>query len=170
MNDLGFVAALGFFDGVHIGHQALLAKLADFAPLSPMAVTFTTVPKAKNMAGPLLTSQAHKEQLLLQYGAQVVVTLDFAAIAEMDGPTFLQFLHDKYHVRAFVCGQNFRFGKGSRWGYADIESFCRAHGLSCFCCSDVRIDGELVSSTRIRSAMLVHDEALIKRLLGRQSL
>ena len=135
--DKKYIYALGFFDGVHLGHQALLEhcrKLAEEKGCLPGAITFGTHPQTLTRGGApgLINTPADRERLLRRFAHQVV-TLPFDEhIRTMPWKDFLELLQKDYCAAGFVCGDDFRFGfKGL--GNADaLESFCRERALP-FC-------------------------------------
>jgi riboflavin kinase/FMN adenylyltransferase len=156
---------------VHLGHQALLAacrKLAEQHNCKTGAVTFTTHPDGlvAGKAPALLNTNADKCRLLNFYGMDKVVALPFdKQLMTTPWADFLQQLMAE-GAAGFVCGDDFRFGaKGS--GTAEkLAEFCKEKGLPCAVVPEQLLDGERISSTRIRVAMEQGDFALTSRLLG----
>ncbi|MDO8307298.1 MAG: bifunctional riboflavin kinase/FAD synthetase [Actinomycetota bacterium] len=144
----GTVACIGVFDGVHLGHRALMARArreADSLGLPLVAVTFDPHPMtvvSEQGAPTSLASVAHRSALLLQAGADEVDVLPFdAAMAATDAADFVRFLLvDRLGVRAVVVGEDFRFGHqargsvatladlGERWGFVAIPVPLAGHG------------------------------------------
>ena len=112
----GRVLALGFFDGVHRGHQAILQTAAAVAAqrgLQPAALTFETHPRAfvRGRAPELIVSFPERCRLLQENGAELVIALPFdQRMAETSPADFAAMLVERYGARAVVCGENFRFG------------------------------------------------------------
>ena len=112
----GRVVALGFFDGVHRGHRAILQKAAALAAekgLECAAVTFETHPRAYVLgrAPDLIVPFARRYALLQQAGAALVVALPFdRQMAETAPEEFAALLRERYRAQAVVCGENYRFG------------------------------------------------------------
>ena len=112
----GRVVALGFFDGVHRGHRAILQKAAALAAdkgLECAAVTFETHPRAYVLgrAPDLIVPFARRYALLQQAGAALVVALPFdRQMAETTPEEFAALLRERYRAQAVVCGENYRFG------------------------------------------------------------
>ena len=166
-----YIYALGFFDGVHLGHQALLEhcrKLAEEKGCLPGAITFGTHPQALTRGGApgLINTPADRERLLRRFAHQVV-TLPFDEhIRTMPWKDFLELLQKDYCAAGFVCGDDFRFGfKGL--GNADaLESFCRERALPFCRVPEQTLDGVRVSSTHIRALLEAGSLEEANRFLG----
>lgn len=166
-----YIYALGFFDGVHLGHQALLEhcwKLAEEKGCLPGAITFGTHPQTLTRGGApgLINTPADRERLLRRFAHQVV-TLPFDEyIRTMPWKDFLELLQKDYCAAGFVCGDDFRFGfKGL--GNADaLESFCREHALPFCRVPEQTLDGVRVSSTHIRALLEAGSLEEANRFLG----
>lgn len=168
------VLALGFFDGVHLGHGALLRRtraLADELRLPAAALTFDTHP-AELVSGQrvaLLNTPRERETLMRElYGIDEVQTLHF------DRETMAQpwdsFVRDtvcgRFGAAHVVCGEDFRFGAGGRGTPALLQKECEARGVGCDCIAQVCMDGAAISSTRIRALLENGETAAAVRLLG----
>lgn len=152
------VYALGFFDGVHLGHRALLeeaARLARELSAKRAAITFDRHPQA-HLGIPvpkLLTDCADRVRLLQLYGVEYVRLLPTnAAIMGLDWETFLEQLEEDGAV-GFVCGSDFRFGKGGQGNAGLLEEFCRQRGLACRVIPEQQLDGVRISSSHIRQLL-----------------
>lgn len=153
--------ALGFFDGVHLGHGALLERTAAVAKeygLTASALTFHPHPDALvHGTAPLLLNTPEERLFLMRryYGIEVLLTHPF------DGLTMRQpwqdfvekILLERYRAAYLICGYDFRFGAGGRGTASTLSEFCRERGIGFSCMEEVRIGGETVSSTRIRSLL-----------------
>ena len=160
MNDV--VLTFGTFDGVHLGHRAVLKTAAETG-LRPVAVTFSTVPRGD---AALMTAN-EKVAALKECGMDEVVLLDFESVKDMTAEDFLTKLFAEYAVKAAVCGFNFRFGKGGVGDTAFLSDFCRKKGALCTVCTPVCVGGEPISSSRIRNALSCGDMTEATQLLGR---
>jgi riboflavin kinase/FMN adenylyltransferase len=133
----GSVACIGVFDGVHLGHRALLARArseADVRGLPLVAVTFDPHPMAvvsAQGAPTSLASVAHRVALLAQAGADEVDVLRFdAGMAATDAADFVRsLLVDRLGVRAVVVGEDFRFGHRARGNVATLAELGRRWGF-----------------------------------------
>ena len=167
--------ALGVFDGVHLGHQAILARLTQLASETasvPVALFFSPHPRELLCPpGPKhLTSLNLKIQLLRQYGAEQVVAMDFTrSIADMCAQDFLErhFCSGGLEVSGFCVGENWRFGKGNSAGVDFLAEWGARHGKRVEIVPFVEYEGEPISSTRLRSLVEKAEFDKIKAMLGR---
>ena len=165
------IFALGFFDGVHLGHQALLAECCRMAAeldAIPAALTFDRHPKSLICDPPpiLLSSEEDRRLLLEQYGIREIFTLEVTPEnMGMPWQVFLDRLLEKNAV-GFVCGYDYRCGfKGL--GHADaISGYCRERGLPCSVIPEQSLNGNRISSTLIRRCMEDGDLKAANAYLG----
>ena len=132
------IYALGFFDGVHIGHAALLKacrEMARNAGLRCGAVTFDVHPEVLvHHQAPVLLNAPRDRELLLreQFHMQTVVTLPFDVnMRSMPWKDFLEMLRREHGAVGFVCGDDFRFGYRGQGNAALLTEYCREQGLPC---------------------------------------
>ena len=165
------IYALGFFDGVHLGHQALLREcrhLADRHSCEAAAVTFTAHPDTLifGKAPGLLNTSEDRKRLLRTYGMDTVLELPFdRTLMTTHWSSFLEQLVD-CGAAGFVCGSDFRFGAGSTGTAKKLAAFCESRQLPCAIVPEQTMDGERISSTRIRQFLEQGDLAQVNRLLG----
>lgn len=152
------IYALGFFDGVHAGHQALLTECCRLAALNGCdtgAVTFRDHPDALVFgASPvLINTPADRERLLHRFVSQVV-TLPFDRhMLDTPWQDFLTMLCRDYHAAGFVCGDDFRFGWHGQGDGQQLLDYCRRVGLPGAVVPEQTVDGTRVSSTHIRTLL-----------------
>ncbi|MBE6975552.1 MAG: bifunctional riboflavin kinase/FAD synthetase [Ruminococcaceae bacterium] len=164
------IYALGFFDGVHLGHQALLAacrRLAARLDAIPAAVTFDRHPRALFApCPPLLQTAEDRQTLLTQYGMKSVRVLPVTA--EFLGQSWEEFLETLLRDGAagFVCGYDFRFGHRGEGNAEKLAAFCRERGLPCVIVPEQTLDGIRISSTHIRRLLEEGDMEEAARFLG----
>jgi len=171
----GAVAAIGNFDGVHRGHQALIeaAKAEAEARRSPLAVlTFEPQPQEYFRPAPesiRLTPLRVKARLLAELGVDAMFALSFdAAMAGRSAPDFVQtVLLDGLGVSGVVVGPDFEFGKGRSGNLATLAYMGEMEGFSVQCFDMLTLGGEKISSTRIRAALKAARPEEAARLLGR---
>ena len=165
------VFALGFFDGVHLGHQALLAecvRLAKEMEAQTAAITFENHPQSLFRADvpPLLTTLADRVRLLGRYGmAEVAAYPVTEAVMGMLWEDFLRALLERGAV-GFVCGDDFRFGKRGEGNAQKLKDFCRERKLPCVIVPEQTLDGVRISSSYIRRQIETGDMATAVRYLG----
>lgn len=165
------IYALGFFDGVHRGHQALLSAcqtLAREQGCAAGAVTFATHPETlvSGQAPLLLNSVEDRERLLFAYGAETVLTLPFdRALQTTHWAMFLRQLMEA-GAAGFVCGSDFRFGAGGLGTAKKLEAFCKKQGLPCQVVPQQTLDGIRISSTHVRQLLEQGDVTQATVFLG----
>lgn len=166
------VLALGFFDGVHLGHQALLRQtreLSDSLGAKAAAITFSAHPDTlvAGKAPALISSLRERETLLRSYGMDEVIPLTFdEALMRMPWRDFFAMLCDRFGAVGFVCGEDFRFGFGGQGNSTLLCRACEDAGLACRIVPKVCLNGTVVSSTHIRALLSQGDIAEANRFLG----
>lgn len=169
------VATIGNFDGVHRGHQAILARVLERARAlggTSVAITFDPHPLkvlAPGRAPDLITTRRQKLALIEAAGIDAVLVLRFdAALAETGAEEFVDgCLRGALALREVYVGANFNFGRG-REGNADtLVALCAARGMTAGKVEEVRFLGSPVSSSRIRRAVRAGEVELAAELLGR---
>lgn len=158
--------ALGTFDGVHIGHKAVIGAAVQ-SGFKPIAVTFSKPPKAYNDSsmGLILTVSA-KDEKLRESGIKEIHYLDFPSVKDMSAVDFLEFLKKTYNPALISCGFNYRFGKGGAGDKNLLEKFCKENGISLMALEPVISDGDIVSSTLIRELLQNGKIEKANKLLG----
>lgn len=150
------IYALGFFDGVHIGHQALLSACRELAAQSGAkagVVTFEDHPETLvlGQAPKLINSIEDRCLLLRQQGMETIVTMPFdEKLRSMLWQDFFRLLTEEYGAAGLVCGTDFRFGYRGEGTADKLRSACEAAGIPCTVVPEQSIDGVRVSSTHIR--------------------
>ena len=168
------VIALGFFDGVHLGHGALLRKTAERARelgVTPAAFTFDRSPKefVTGVPVPLLTSAAERAEIIREYygiGTVFVEPFDRAMMTMPWEDFITELLVKKYRAVHLVAGHDFRFGYKNQGDPEKLCEKCRALGLGCDIIPKVELDGVTVSSTYIRSLIEAGEVERAARFLG----
>ncbi|ABE50476.1 bifunctional riboflavin kinase/FAD synthetase [Methylobacillus flagellatus] len=163
--------AIGNFDGVHLGHQALLRRLIEVASaqgLKSAVMTFEPHPReffAPDKAPARLTSLREKLELFAEAGVDYVYVCHFnRRFAAITVEAFMQdILRNALDARTILVGEDFRFGAGRQ---GSMEDFARA-GFNLQSQPQVNLDGKRVSSTAIREALAKGQLDEAARLLGR---
>ena len=165
------IYALGFFDGVHLGHQALLEAclaLAQQQNMRPGAITFEKHPQSlfTPTPPPLINTDADRDRLLQQWGMERVRKLPVTQeIMSTDWQVFLdQLLSDD--AGGFVCGADYRFGRGGEGDAQKLAAYCQEHHMPCVVVPDRLLDGIRVSSTHIRGLLETGEMEQAVRFLG----
>lgn len=150
-----YIYALGFFDGVHLGHQALLRQcrlLAQEQGCPAGVVTFASHPDTLVMGEtPLLINTLQdREEMLLGHWASHILVLPFDEnLRKMPWQDFLEDLLRK-GAAGFVCGSDFRFGAGGSGTAKELAAFCESRRLPYAVVPQQMLDGVRISSTYIR--------------------
>ena len=166
------VFALGFFDGVHLGHQALLEACRTLALEKfaiPGVVTFADHPDSlvKGSAVSLINTVSDRHKLLSQYGMARIVTLPFdKKLREMPWKTFFRMLLETYGAVGLVCGDDFRFGYRGEGTAESLRNACEEAGIPCVVVPGQSLDGVRVSSSHIRCLLEQGQMEQAVRFLG----
>lgn len=171
----GCVATIGNFDGVHVGHQTIIEQVRGQAArlgLPSVAMVFEPQPREffqGEEAPPRLTEFRQKLQALTGRGIDHVVCLRFdERFRQYSGMGFIEdVLIDAMGVRHLVVGDDFRFGCDRAGDFSLLERVGKERGFTVENTRTVTVEGERVSSTRIREALAANQLDLARRLLGR---
>ncbi len=172
----GAAVAIGNFDGVHLGHQALIEAAAARARVSGarrVVLTFDPHPREfMDPAGapPRLMRVTEKCLALEALGVERLIVMRFDARLQCLGAEefIRQVLVDALGARHIVVGEGFRFGRGRAGTVAGLAAAAAAGRFEVVTVPGVMLDGERVSSTRVRTALAAGDLATAGRLLGRR--
>jgi riboflavin kinase/FMN adenylyltransferase len=171
----GGVLTIGNFDGVHVGHQALLGEAARQARAQAcpsVAVTFDPHPVQllrPDRLEPLLTSVADRTALLQQYGVDHVLILQTSgALLQLSGHEFFErIIVQEMGARALVEGFNFGFGRGREGTIEVLRKLCTKNNVKLTLLSPHEALGAPVSSSRVRADLLAGAVDVVRELLGR---
>ena len=168
------VVTLGTFDGVHRGHQAVLAEVTRRAraeQLASILVTFEPHPLAvvNPAAAPmLLTLPEEKRALVAAQGIEQFVLMPFTpAVAQLDAEAFVGRLRDTYAMRELVMGYDHGFGRGRAGDVELVRRLAQQQGFGMAVVDAVKDNGQPISSTLIRTALAHGDLDAAARWLGR---
>lgn len=171
----GCVLTIGNFDGLHRGHQAVLKSVCSRAEklgLPAVMMTFDPSPRAFFMPDnppPRLASLREKMQDARDCGIDVFIRVRFdKAFASLSPDEFLDGLIDRrLHAQAILVGRDFRFGHRRAGDINTIERFAAERNIELLPVPDVCVDGQRVSSTRVREALKQGQPVMAAKLLGR---
>ena len=165
--------ALGFFDGVHIGHGSLLEKTKQRAAeigAMPSVLSFDVHPDnlVFNTEVPLINSPIGREEIIRRcYGIDNVVFLHFNQhVMRMPWREFIDSLIAELGIAWIVVGHDFCFGYKGEGTAARLQEYCHENGLGCDIIPALCIDGRVVSSTYIRELIAAGDMETANRFLG----
>ena len=167
------VVALGMFDGVHLGHRALITRLLEEAKrlrALPVVYTFSNHPlEVLGGSVRLLSGIRERNMMLRSLGADEVESVPFTReMAHLSTEEFVDLLTEKWDVRGLVVGYNYTCGDRGAGTPETLLQIGGARGFSVSVVEPVLFEGEPVSSTRIREAVERGDVALAEQLLKRR--
>ncbi len=168
------LVCIGTFDGVHLGHQALISAAKNYANESGLSLTICTFDPHPNavvrpdQAPKLISDIAHRKELLTQYGVDHVEVVTFTPqLANLTPMEFSQeFLKDRLGAQIVVVGENFTYGRNISGDVNTLRENGNVLGFSVRVFDLVQSDGT-ISSTRIRELLLQGEAGAAARLLGR---
>lgn len=173
MEETKRVIALGFFDGVHIGHGELLKRTKQRAAelhAMPSVLSFDVHPDTLVFGKevPLINSAIGREEIIRRcYGIENVVFIHFnRRVMQMDWRDFLEDLIRDLEICHIVVGHDFCFGYRGQGTAARLREYCAEHGLGCDVIPPVMLDGQIVSSTHIRELIAAGEIEEANRWLG----
>ena len=167
------VIALGYFDGIHIGHTALMKRaleIGDKTGLIPSVITFDSHPRnlIDGRSIPLINSPEDRAGLLRRvFGIEDIIFLHFdKATVSMSWDKFIDHLVKEFGARHLVAGKNFKFGFGAEGNSKLLEEKCNEVGIGCDIIPNVLYDGIVSSSTYIRELLKNGDIERANAFLG----
>lgn len=173
MEKIKRVMALGFFDGIHIGHAALMERAKERAEslgAECAVLTFDNHPDTfvKGEKVELINSAADRRYVLRRFfGIDKVYFIHFNRRTMcMHWRDFIENIIETYNAVHFVVGHDFNFGYKGEGTAEVLKAYCDEHGLGCDIINPVTLDGDIVSSTLIRSLLLEGDMEKASVLLG----
>ncbi len=165
------VVALGFFDGVHLGHQSVIRACKNYADskLKTAILTFKNSPAEilSDTKKPLITTIKQKAALFEQAGIDSAYFIDFKDVQNLSGESFVRdILADKLNAKIVVTGFNYHFGKGGKENADDLCKLCEKYAIKTYVCDPVMYDDAPVSSTRIRECIKSGEVDKANSMLG----
>lgn len=169
------VVTLGNFDGLHLGHQRLVRSLVGKAKeIGGTSIVFTFHPHplkilAPETCPPLITTYEEKVELLSAFGVDLVLMIPFTReLSELSARDFAaKILKEKLGAREIFVGFNFRFGRDREGTVERLREFGRELGFNVTEVREVTVEGEVVSSTKIRTLIKAGNVEHAAKLLGR---
>jgi riboflavin kinase/FMN adenylyltransferase len=160
--------AIGLFDGVHLGHKAVLetaVKTGLERGLIPCAATFTgDISPQKNIK--LILTESARNNHIKACGIKDVFALDFNSIKNLSPLDFIQKLREDYGASHIVCGEDFRFGKDRAGDIKTLEELCEKLKIGCTITKELLFEGEKISSGKIRTFLENGEIKAANELLG----
>ncbi len=165
---------IGVFDGVHLGHQAILRRMVEGSQsdsATSLVVTFHPHPavvlgKIENPR--YLTSPQERARLLGEAGVDVVITLPFSLqTASLSAEEFMQWLSSRFEIRKLLVGTDFALGRGREGNLTRLRQIGEQLGYAVQVIEPVLLEGERISSSLIRDYLQKGEVRQASRLLGR---
>ena len=165
----GTAVALGYFDGVHIGHRAVLNAAVDYAAqhgLHSAAFTFA-LPETGGFKGKKILSAEEKHRRIEKTGIDCYLRPPFSLFRSLSPEAFVfDILRDAFGAKAVFCGDNFTFGKNKAGNVIVLQQLCKSVGIEVCIVPMAQYNGAAVSSTRIRTALENGDIPAVNAMLG----
>lgn len=162
--------ALGNFDGMHVGHMAVLraAKSFESEGLTPLALLFDehSLKAITGTAPPMLMTAEERNRIIAENGIEIR-TIVFNEIKELSPQDFVEkILVGRFGARAVCCGYNYRFGKNASGNAQTMKEICDRLGLKCRIAGEVDVDSCAASSTEIRKFIENGEIEKANKMLG----
>ena len=150
--------ALGFFDGIHLGHKSVIGSMLKCAgenSLISVVHTFSEHPsEAFGRHRPFVTSKEERYEIMKNMGVEKIVVDDFLAVKDLSPEQFVkEVLVERLRARFVFCGFNYHFGRGGKADSSVLEQLCEPYGIKVRVVTPVIVGGSPVSSTRIRNLL-----------------
>ncbi len=167
------VAALGLFDGVHLGHARVLSCAAKYKScgFEPLCFTFDNASLQIKQGRKIdyIYSDEQKCRYIKGFGIKNIISVDFNKISNLEPREFVsKILNNQLNCHAVVCGEDFRFGHNAGADINDLKSICKDYDIKVIIVPDESINGIKISSAVIRQALNSGDIATANMLLGRE--
>ena len=152
--------AFGFFDGLHLGHKAVIDRLHDHDAQVPVVLSF------EETEAPVIYTEYEKKYLLRQFGIDKSFSMRSEVLKDMCAEAFArEILFEKLHAASVVVGENLSFGRDGK-GAKELVEYGKKYGFSVDVVPVVRVDGEIVSADAVKRAIRDCDFPKMERLLG----
>ena len=175
---LDSAVALGCFDGVHIGHSEIIKKTVEISKsnsLLSVVWSFQAPPKsffAKNDSSSheLLTTLPEKKSLIRKLGVDLLICVPFdERIAKLNPREFFEnIIIGRLNAKHIFCGFNYRFGHNGSGDTALLRTLCDEYGIDITVVDEIKVDGNTVSSSAIRSLLSNGEIEMAEKMLGRK--
>lgn len=165
----GTAVALGYFDGVHIGHRAVIGAAVDYAAENGCkSAVFTFSIKEKNTKGNALLSLNQRILRVKETGADIMLCPSFDEICDVPAEEFVSnILCATLNARAVFCGADYRFGKNAAGDINTLKALCAEKGISVTAVPTLLWHGTAVSSTRIKRELANGNIEKVNEMLGK---
>lgn len=164
--------ALGFFDGVHLGHKDVICTAVENAKalgVKSCVLTFSRRPKSilTGESDMFLTTESEKIRLIESLGVDLLYIVDFKEMMSLSGEEFVKIiLVDNLKCKEVVCGFNYHFGKGGKCDSNALAKICEKYNCKTISREPILYDGECISSSRIRNLLQNGNVLSANKMLG----
>lgn len=166
--------ALGYFDGLHQGHCAVIREAVDYAKanhLIPTVFTLLQSPRSvlKNEKSNNIITLEEKMKIIQELGIEQVYLIDFCQIKDISAEEFVdRVIKEIFRAKHISCGFNYHFGAGAKGSGAMLENMCKDDDISVRARPRITLENEPISSTRIRQCIINGDIPKANQMLGRK--
>ncbi|HAG14188.1 MAG TPA: riboflavin biosynthesis protein RibF [Ruminococcus sp.] len=162
------IAALGLFDGVHLGHRRVLARAVSLGTCHVVTFASETMPQKQGHPVRYIYHDEQKRRLLMTCGADAVFALPFGEIADLNGEQFCkEILRERIQADGVAIGEDYRFGRNASCGAEELQRFGKKYGFSVHVVPQVKDDQKIpVSSSHIRFLLESGQIKAANQLLG----
>ena len=163
------VIALGFFDGVHLGHREILKRaVSEAKALGIPSAVFTFLSESEGLKDEKRIYPTKKKlSLIAECGIDEAIVADFSSVKSVSAENFIEnILVGELGCAVALSGEDFRFGKGALGNTALLSATLKSHGASLICPDYVMAGGEKISSSRIKNLILLGKVKEAAELLG----
>lgn len=169
------VLTLGVYDGIHLGHQAIISQLNRIAEEiggESVLLTFEPHPRITLNKGAdslqLLTLADEKTELLKNYGLQNLIIHPFTKeFSQLSADDFVKLLVDEIGIHSMVIGYDHHFGKDRSGDFQELSRLSKIYGFDCVKVDEIKSEGNHISSTQIRNSLLKGNLDFAKKGLNR---
>lgn len=156
--------ALGYFDGLHLGHRAVIEESLKAGCTS---LLFTFEPKGSRKPDSSILLSPERECMLAEMGVGAILSPPFEHIQELSPERFVgEILSHRLGAVRVACGEDYRFGKNAQGDSRCLAQLCAEHGIECAVVPSVSVDGETVSTSAVRAYLGSGRVDCANRMLG----
>ena len=172
-NKTSTAVALGFFDGVHLGHQSIIQETVKYENKNILTVVYTFKQSPKEIVDGkpyfYLTTNSQKIKLLLSLGIKKVYMDDFKDIKNLSCEEFIhKIISEKLNAKYVICGENYFFGHKTEGNCEKLKDICRKYSIKVQIVSVKTYKDKPISSTRIKLSIKSQNFQDIQEMLGRK--
>ncbi len=166
--------ALGYFDGVHRGHRAVITEAVQNGREHGLVSTVFTLMQSprtilKGEKSSNIITLDEKLSVIESLGVEQVYLIDFAGIKDITAESFIRdIVCGVFNARHVACGFNYHFGSGAKGSGEHLEEMCSGYGISVLARPRITLDDLPISSTRIRESIVKGNIPLAEKMLGRK--